>query len=195
MVQAGFIYGLTPEGDTPLVGAFPVATGEPGTFEHFATPLGVFEHSLANPDFRAEGTPNENGILGYGREGTRVFDFGWVPAPKGWGNRAESEMRLQVHATDPEFLEPLLGRVRSKGCIRVPATVDEFMDRHGILDADYEDEARSGRSNWVLRADRKTTRWPGRYLVVIDSGSLKRPAWSPGPGGMRRSPRPARCVP
>jgi hypothetical protein len=104
-------------------------------------------------------------------------------------------MRLQVHATDPEFLEPLLGRARSKGCIRIPATVDEFMDRHGILDADYEEEARSGRSNWVLRADRTTTHWPGRYLVVIDSGSLKRPAWSPGPGlGMRRSPRPAGCA-
>jgi hypothetical protein len=194
MVQAGFIYWLTPGGDMLLVGAFPVATGEPGSFEHFATPRGVFEHSLGNPDFRAEGTRNEFGIMGYGRVGTRVFDFGWIAAPRGWGKRAEGEMRLQVHATDPELLEPLLGRVRSKGCIRIPATVDEFMDEHGILDADYEAAARSGRSHWVLRADRQTTRWPGRYLVVIDSERPKRPAWSPGPGlGMRRSPRPAGC--
>ena len=194
-VQAGFIYWLTPGGEMLLVGAFPVATGEPGTFEHFATPLGVFEHSLANPDFRAEGTRNEYGIMGYGRVGTRVFDFGWIPAPKGWGNRAESEMRLQVHATDPQLLEPLLGRARSKGCIRIPAAVDEFMDRYGILDADYEAATHGGRPSWVLRTDRETTRWPGRYLVVIDSERANRPAWSPGPGlAMKQSPRPAQCA-
>jgi len=196
VVQAGFIYWLTPGGDMLLVGAFPVATGEPGAFEHFATPLGMFEHSLANPDFRAEGTRNEFGIMGYGRVGTRVFDFGWIPAPKGWGNRAESEMRLQVHATDPELLEPMLGRARSKGCIRIPAAVDEFMDRYGILDADYEAAAQRGRAHWVLRMDRKTIRWPGRYLVVIDSQRKHRPEWSPRPGlAMNRSARPAECAP
>jgi len=47
-----------------LVGAAPVSTGLPGRFEHFTTPLGVFEHSLANPDFRAEGTKNQFGIRG-----------------------------------------------------------------------------------------------------------------------------------
>ncbi len=194
-VQAGFIYHLAPDGELLLAGALPVATGQAGTFEHFTTPLGVFEHSLANPDFRAEGTRNENGIMGYGRAGMRVFDFGWIHAPKGWGNRADSEMRLQVHATDPELLEPALGRVRSKGCIRIPASVNEFMDRRGVLDADYEVSSSSGRSLWVLRADRETTRWPGRYLVVVDSERRERPAWSPLPGrGVRRAPQPPDCL-
>ena len=38
-----------------LVGAAPVPTGLPSRYEHFATPLGVFEHSVNNPDYRAEG--------------------------------------------------------------------------------------------------------------------------------------------
>jgi hypothetical protein len=43
-------------------------------------PLGVFEHSLDNPDFRAEGTRNEFGICGCGRKVVRVYDFG-LPLP------------------------------------------------------------------------------------------------------------------
>ena len=43
------------------------------------------KHSLANMDFRAEGTFNDNGIRGYGRKGMRVFDFGWVVSERGWG--------------------------------------------------------------------------------------------------------------
>ena len=35
-----------------LVGAAPVSTGLPGRYEHFATPLGVFDHSVNNPDYR-----------------------------------------------------------------------------------------------------------------------------------------------
>jgi hypothetical protein len=37
-----------------LVGAAPVSTGQPGRYEHFATPLGVFDHSL---DKRAAKAP------------------------------------------------------------------------------------------------------------------------------------------
>lgn len=193
MVQAIFIFRLAPGGDWLFTGAAPVSTGLPGTFEHFATPLGVFTHTLDNFDFRAEGTLNENGIRGYGREGMRVFDFGWVSAPKGWGNRAASEMRLQMHATDPELLEPSLGRARSKGCIRIPAALDEFIDRRGILDRDYEQAAAEGRALWILRDDRETTRWPGRYLVVIDSARASRPPWSPPPGKRIPTARPQSC--
>ncbi|HEY4997624.1 MAG TPA: murein L,D-transpeptidase [Usitatibacter sp.] len=195
-VQAAFLYRLTPGGDWRLAGAVPATTGLPGQYEHFATPLGVFVHSLDNLDFRAEGTLNENGIRGYGRKGLRVFDFGWVGAPRGWGNRAMSVMRLQAHATDPEQLEGWLGKARSKGCIRIPASFDEFIDRRGVLDAEYEAAAAGGRDLWVLRPDRETTRWPGRYLVVIDSARSERPAWSPPPTGrVRRSPRPEECPP
>lgn len=191
MVQAAILYLRTAEGGWRFTGASPAATGAPGTYEHFATPLGVFVHSMRNPDFRAQGTINEFGVRGYGREGMRVFDFGWVSTRRGWGSGAEGEMRLQVHATDPDLLEPQLGTVHSKGCIRIPATLDVFLDRRGVLDEDYERVAESGNTPWVLLPNRETTRWPGRYLVIVDSARAARPAWSKP--GARRTPRPAEC--
>ena len=164
-----------------LVGAAPVSTGLPGRYEHFATPLGVFDHSVYNPDYRAEGTKNEFGIRGYGRKGARVYDFGWVPAPKGWGNGAMSVMRLQMHATDPDHLEQRLGTAQSKGCIRIPASLNEFIDRHGVLDEDYQKEMDEGRRRRVLRGDWTPTPWSGRYLVVVDSMSSEQPGWSGQP--------------
>ena len=135
-VQALLVYwGSTVQG-WALVGAAPVSTGLPGRYDHFATPLGVYEHSMMNPDFRAEGTKNELGIRGYGRKGSRIYDFGWVTAPRGWGEGGESPMRLQMHSTDPDRLEGRLGTARSKGCIRIPTALNEFIDRHGLLDAD-----------------------------------------------------------
>ena len=166
------------------IGATPVSTGQPGRFEHFQTPLGVFEHSLANPDFRAEGTKNELGIRGYGRKGARIFDFGWVAAPKGWGDHATSVMRLQMHATDPDILEPRLGAAQSKGCIRIPATLDAFLDRRAILDADYDEALAGGARFWVLREDRVRPIVQGRYLVVVDSATSERPPWSPWPAAL-----------
>jgi hypothetical protein len=193
-VQAALLYRLLPGGNWAFTGAAPASTGLPGAYEHFETPLGVFAHTLENPDFRAEGTCNEFGIRGYGREGMRVFDLGWVDAPKSWGNRAPSVMRLQLHATDPDRLEGWLGARRSKGCIRVPASFVEFLDRRGVLDADYEDAAQAGMSLWILRPQREATRWPGRYVIVVDTGRAERPAWSPAPNGRAwRSPRDAAC--
>lgn len=180
-VQALLIFWGSATQPWQLIGASPVSTGLPGRYEHFETPLGVFEHSLFNPDFRAEGTKNDLGIRGYGRKGARVFDFGWVPATKGWGNHGLSVMRLQMHATDPDFLERRLGSAQSKGCIRISASLNEFMDRLGVLDQDYEEELRSGRRLWVLRDDRRPSPWSGRYLVVIDSGAAARPARAPAP--------------
>ena len=164
-----------------LVGAAPVSTGLPGRYEHFTTPLGVFEHSVSNPDYRSEGTKNKFGIRGYGRKGVRVYDFGWARAAKGWGNGAISVMRLQMHATDPDRLEQRLGTAQSEGCIRIPASLNEFIDRHGILDQDYQEQIDEGRRFWVLRADRTPTSWSGRYLIVVDSMLSKRPEWSPLP--------------
>jgi len=80
-VQALLLYWLPPAAPGWLVGASPVSTGRGGAFDHFETPLGVFEHSTANPDFRAQGTRNSNGIRGYGAKGLRVFDLGWQQAP------------------------------------------------------------------------------------------------------------------
>ncbi len=191
-VQAVMVWWLAPDGSAGLVGAAPASTGRPSGFEHFETPLGVFEHSLANLDFRAEGTLNENGIRGYGDRGMRVYDFGWVSARRGWAP-GEQEMRLQLHATDRERLEPRLGQRESKGCIRIPATLNEFIDRHGVLDAAYDEALAAARTFWVLRADRMPTPWSGRWLVVIDSMRSARPAWSPAPR-QAQSASPARLA-
>lgn len=185
-VQAALVYWLAPGADWRFIGASPVSTGVAGGYEYFITPLGVFEHTLANMDFRAEGTRNAFGIRGYGVRGMRVYDFGWVAARRTWDNRGDSLMRLQVHATDPDLLEPQLGRPRSKGCIRIPATLNTFIDRYGLLDAEYEQAVRQGRRLWVLRADRQPVAAAGKFLVIVDSGRQQRPAWSPGPP----SPRP-----
>lgn len=160
------------------VGAARASTGRPGSFEHFITPLGVFDHSLLNHDFRAEGTFNSQNIRGYGLRGMRVFDLGWVLAERAWGRGGMSLMRLQMHATDPDVLEPRLGRPASKGCIRIPATLNSFIDRYGLLDEDYFRAEAQGRAPWVLRPDREPTPWPGRYVVVVDSELIARPAWA-----------------
>lgn len=185
-VQAVLIYWGSSQVAWRLVGAAPVSTGLPGRFEHFTTPLGVFEHSLANPDFRAEGTKNQFGIRGYGRKGSRVYDFGWVAWPKGWGDGAMSVMRLQMHSTDPDVLEQRLGTAQSKGCIRIPASLNEFIDRYGVLDGAYEEELASGARLWVLREDREPTPWSGRYLVVVDSERSQRPGWAVLPASPAR---------
>ena len=181
LVQAVFIYWRQPDMAWHFIGASPVSTGRPGEFGHFLTPLGVFEHSPANLDFRAEGTRNSNGVLGYGRKGMRIYDFGDVIARRTWGRRDLGPMRLQMHATDPDLLEPLLGGWHSKGCVRIPASFNLFIDRYGLLDAEYEAALRGGAHVWVLRADRKPTASPGRWLVVIDSERSVRPPWAPAP--------------
>jgi hypothetical protein len=161
-----------------LVGASAISTGLPGRYEHFKTPLGVFDHSLENPDFRAEGTKNKLGVRGYGAKGGRIFDFGWVKAARGWGDGHMGELRLQMHSTDPDLLDPRLGTAQSEGCIRMPAELNEFIDRHAILDADYDRVVMVGVKPWVLRSDRLPTVWDGRYLVVVESSYSKRPQWA-----------------
>lgn len=190
-VQASMLWWLPVDGPGLLIGASPVSTGRPAGFEHFETPIGVYEHSLADPDFRAEGTRNELGILGYGRLGMRVYDFGWVMARRGWAP-GEQLMRLQLHATDPDRLEPRLGHRESKGCIRIPATLDTLIDHYAVLDAAYDEALRAGRHLWVLPADRIETPWSGRYLVIVDSQRAARPAWAASAPAARAKPRPAR---
>ncbi|MCA7973718.1 hypothetical protein LGM42_28010 [Burkholderia sp. AU39826] len=182
-VQALFIYfRATPANAWLMIGASPVGTGLPGQYDHFLTPLGVFHHSPDTMDFRAEGTTNENGIRGYGHRDMRIYDFGWVDGERGWGKGGVSPMRFQMHATDPDRLEALLGIRHSKGCVRIPASLNTFLDQHGLLDDDYQARVEAGKSLWVLRRDRDITPIAGRYLVVIDSARKTRPAWSPMPG-------------
>lgn len=179
-VQAVLVYWRSGVAPLQLIGASPASTGRTGRFDYFETPLGVFEHSLANPDFRAEGSKNRLGVRGYGLKGMRVFDFGWQQATKGWGDRALATMRLQMHATDPALLEPRLGTVQSKGCIRIPAALNRLLDVHGLLDADYERAASDGHTLWMLHPGRLPTPGAGRYLVVLDSSRTTRPDWAQG---------------
>ncbi|WP_425274005.1 L,D-transpeptidase [Paraburkholderia lacunae] len=191
-VQALFVYFRAAPSDTwQMIGASPVATGQPGEYDHFITPLGVFEHTPANMDFRSEGTMNENRIRGYGKRDMRIFDLGWAQGERGWGKGGMSQMRFQMHATDPDRLEPLLGIRHSKGCVRIPASLNVFLDHYGILDAEYMALVASGKSLWVLKSDRQMTPWAGRYIVVVDSGRRSRPAWAPAPGTQARAKVPA----
>ena len=180
-VQAALLYKGSNTTGWALVGAAPVSTGLPGRYEHFTTPLGVFDHSLTNPDFRAEGTKNKLGFRGYGRKGLRIYDFGWVPSPRGWGNGAMGELRLQMHATDADLAENQLGSAQSEGCVRIPATLNDFIDRYGLLDDDYLRAQTAGAALWVLRRDMTPTSTPGRFIVVVDSLATERAAWSPAP--------------
>ena len=181
LVQAILLYWRDAAAGWTLLGASPVSTGAPGSFDHFQTPLGVFAHSKDNPDFRAEGTRNSNGIRGYGAKGMRVFDFGWQQVPKGWGNAEVIAMRLQMHATDPDRLEQRLGSTQSKGCVRIPAALNRMLDHYGVLDADYEALELAGHRQWVLSPQRVPLGGAGRYLVIVDSGLAERPPWSPAP--------------
>ncbi len=143
-VQAILLFWISNAGIAEFIGASPVSTGRRGGFMYYETPTGVFDHSVANPDFRAEGTENTLGILGYGIKGMRVYDFGWVRTRRMW-KPGEGRMRLQMHSTDPRYLEPRLGISQSMGCIRIPATLNALIDHYGILDADYERARASSR--------------------------------------------------
>lgn len=170
-VQELFIVLARADRDWQVVGGSHVSTGQAGRRGYFITPTGVFVHTDDILDYRAEGTYNENHIRGLGLKGMRVWDFGWVPAVKGWRDDGETgDIRLLLHATDPDVLERRLGRTASKGCIRVPATMNEFLDKYGILDTDYEAAAAEDpRVAAVLRPDRTPTPLAGHALVVIDS--------------------------
>jgi hypothetical protein len=185
-LQALLLFYVDANLSTELIGAALVSTGRVGEFDHFETPIGVFAHTIDNLAFRAEGTKNELGIRGYGARGMRIFDFGWQQARKGWGDRSVATMRLQMHATDPTLLEQKLGTVQSKGCIRISASLNRFIDRYGLLDADYETAMQRGKTFWVLDPNRTPTPWSGRYLVVVDTERTTRPAWSyPTPSALQ----------
>jgi hypothetical protein len=151
-----------PQGQWYDLGGTKVSTGQVGRFDYFLTPTGVFLHTDAILDWRAEGTFNAHHVRGLGESGMRVCDFGWQRAVRGWRSATKvSKMRLLLHATDPDTLARRLGRAASKGCIRIPEAMDLFLDRHGILDTDYEQAAQHNpRFQAVLLPDRR--RCPGR---------------------------------
>jgi hypothetical protein len=160
-----------PDGPWDVIGGGRVSTGQGGRKDYYFTPVGVFAHTDAILDFRAEGTYNENNIRGLGVAGMRVWDFGWQWAVKGWRPDGEGgDIRLQMHATDPAVLEQRLGRPASEGCVRVSSAMNRFLDRHGILDRDVERAAATDISyRALLGPDHQPTPLAGRLLIVVDS--------------------------
>jgi hypothetical protein len=173
LVQEMRIVLARPGGRWESLGGTKVSTGDTGRYNYFLTPIGVFLHTDAILDWRAEGTFNAQHIRGLGLKGMRVWDFGWRHTQTGWAV-GEADIRLLLHATDPDYLERRLGRTASKGCVRIPAPMDVFLDRHGVLDADYERAAKTDkRYEALLLPDRIPTPLAGNALVVIDSSAMR----------------------
>ena len=162
-----------PDSPWEVIGGSKVSTGQARRRGYFITPVGVFLHTDAILDYRALGTFNENHIRGLGLKGIRVWDFGWQIAEKGWhAERDMGEIRLLMHATDPDYLEPRLGRPASQGCIRIPATMNRYLDNYGVLDADYERAAPDHPNiESVLLPDRQPTPLAGNAMVIVDSSN------------------------
>jgi len=155
-------------GKIAIIGADKISTGNPERKGYFPTPTGVFENRVENPSYRALGTKNQKGWMGLGVKNSRVWDFGWQETVK---NDQKFEIRLLMHATDPVFGEKKLGEVDSKGCVRISARLNEFLDHYGILDKNYEENKHLRKVSWLLAADREPTVLAGKYLLIGDSGN------------------------
>ncbi|EHH67739.1 L,D-transpeptidase [Gluconobacter morbifer] len=175
-----FVLAL-PDAHWESLGGTPVSTGTTGRKYYYITPTGVFQNTTDRLGYRAEGTKNKYGIRGIGAKGSRVWDMGWQTATKGWLPRQETgQIRLEIHATDPQFLEWRLGHPASEGCIRIPATMNRFMDHYGLIDVQYEQAASyDPRFQALLPKDRQPTPIAGDMVIVIDSGPLTQPKIDP----------------
>jgi hypothetical protein len=154
-----------------IIGYTPVSTGLGNVRkrkDYFFTPTGLFENSTDNPSYRALGTKNENGIRGIGAKGSRVWDFGWQKAQAGWRKNFIIDIRMEMHATDPDYLEQRLGTPQSEGCVRIHQTFNRFLDKYGIIDKNYEDLAKT-KDLWVLKKDREPVKLAGKYINIIDT--------------------------
>ncbi len=159
-----------PDNDWEILGTRPVSTGRPGRKEHFRTPVGVLLNDGAELGYRAQGTYNENHIRGLGVKGMRVWDFGWQTSDDWRTPGAMIEVRVEMHATDPAVLAERLGRADSEGCIRIPAALNQFLDRHGIIDADIETLAETDAGYRALLSPYLTpTPLAGVAVIVVDS--------------------------
>ena len=153
-----------------VTGQVRVSTGKPGRKEHFRTPVGVFENGTDVLGYRAQGTYNENHILGNGTRGMRVWDFGWQTTDDWRTPGALMGVRLEMHATDPAVLEPRLGRRDSEGCIRIPSKFNSYIDQHGLIDAELQQAAQTERRfAALLPKDATPSPLAGHLVVVVDT--------------------------
>lgn len=187
-VQRVALVLLRPDGPREVLATAPVSTGRTGRRGFFVTPTGVFVNDGSVPGYRALGTRNAQGIRGLGATGMRAWDFGWVWAQRGWAeDGSEAPIRFLLHATDPDVLEPRLGRPDSQGCVRIGGAMNRFLDANGIIDAEVERQAAAdARAAALLLPDRRPTPLAGRLLIVVDSGSDR-------VAGARPAPEPRRA--
>lgn len=170
-VQRLWVVIALPEGSRwPVIGSVRVSTGRPGRKEHFKTPVGVFTNTPSILGYRALGTLNENGIRGIGQKGMRVWDFGWQTT-EDWRTRgAVTSVRLEMHATDPAFLEGRLGRADSEACVRIPSRFNTFLDRSGLIDAQLTALAPTNRAiAALLPKDASPSPLAGDKIVIVDT--------------------------
>ena len=148
-----------------ILGVDKTSTGNPNRNGFFETPVGFLKNTPEIMGYRAQGTKNSKGWRGLGGKDSRIWDFGWQTTCK---NGRPVQIRLLMHATDPDFGEARLGQVDSKGCIRISANLNHFLDHHGIIDREYE-ERNSAKKIWLLKADREPANYAGKYVLVGDS--------------------------
>lgn len=161
---AALVFVDKTNGLVKIIGADRTSTGNPTRIGYFETPLGWFANVPANMNYRALGTKNSKGWRGLGAKGSRVWDLGWQATK----TRKDEpyQIRLLVHATDPDFGESRLGRVESKGCVRISGRFNRLLDQYGVLDDAFERDKRGER---VLLRNRLPVENAGRYLLVVET--------------------------
>ena len=159
-----------PDADWEILGASHVSTGKPGRLQHFKTPVGVLLNDGSEIGYRAQGTFNQNHIRGLGVKGMRVWDFGWQTTDDWRTPGATMEVRVEMHATDPNVLEERIGRADSEGCIRLPDALNRFLDRHAIIDAAIEQLGETDVGYRALLSPKlDPTPLAGDAVIVVDS--------------------------
>ncbi|MEK7647249.1 MAG: hypothetical protein AAB378_02650 [Patescibacteria group bacterium] len=155
--------------DIILIGADKVSTGNPNRGKgFFITPLGVYKNTVDIIGYRSLGTKNDKNWRGLGIKGMRVWDFGWHQSRDGRGTLVD--IRLLMHATDPDFGEQRLGQPDSKGCVRISHKLNIFLDHYGLIDQEYEVNKSLKRLQWLLDKHREPATYAGKYVIVGDSG-------------------------
>lgn len=164
IVSLAFLNGETKS--IAILGSNKTSTGNSKRIGFYETPIGVFKNTPENMSYQALGTKNNKGWRGLGAKGSRIWDLGWQKTvhPKG----GSIDIRLLIHATDPDFGEPRLGKQDSKGCIHLSARFNRFLDRYGILDAEYEKSEKGKR----FLKNNKPIALAGSLVVVIDSAKF-----------------------
>jgi len=153
------------------IGRDRVSTGNSRRKGHFKTPINMFKNTINHFGYRADGTKNKQGWQGLGKKNSRVWDFGWQKIDK---NGQTFDILLLMHATDPNYGESQLGKPVSKGCIRISAELNEFLDQYWLIDRDYERNKHPQKVQWLLRKNRTPVFYQGEYLIVSDSSKWEK---------------------